>query len=95
MRDHSKWVIWPEYLDARRSRKEGRRVPLNLAVPKPTIKEIIKSAKMLDLNPVYVEDKRYPKNWWASKGLVLVDKKAPKEKILKLIAQKIRELRST
>jgi len=89
-----KIVIYPQYLNSKLSRSEGRRIPLNIAVPNPSIDEILKAAEDLGLNPVYEDDKRYPRNWWMVKGRVIVDKKNySKARILRMIAIKIREYR--
>lgn len=40
-------VVWPIYLDADRSRGDGRRVPLDLAVSAPSIEEIAAAAKQI------------------------------------------------
>ena len=85
-------VIYPAYLDSSLSRKEGRRVPRSLAVHNPRIEEIVKAAEELGLNPI-VEDSKYPRLWWRYKVRIVVDKVDSKQKILKMIAEKIKELR--
>ena len=84
MRD--KWVIWPIYFDADASRKDGRKVPKELAIKNPSIDEIFKIAKKLGFNPVK-EDKAYPKRWWRKEGRLLVDKKDRKIRMLIKIAE--------
>lgn len=86
-----KIVIYPQYIDSTKSRSEGRRIPKHIAVSKPRIEEIIEAAEELGLNPEY-EDSAYPREWWI-KGRVAVDKVGSKINTLKLIAQKIKELR--
>ncbi len=85
-------VVYPEYLDLRRSRSEGRRVRRDKAVPNPKIEEIMRAAEELGLNPTY-EEASYPRNWWEHRGRVIVDKKDSKQSILRRIAEKIREYR--
>lgn len=85
-------VIYPAYIDSSLSRKEGRRVPKSIAVYNPRIEEIIKAAEELGLNPI-VEDSMYPKLWWKYKARIVVDKVCSKQRILKMIAEKIKELR--
>ena len=85
-------VVWPENIDSRKSRGRGRKVPLKFSVKNPTIDEIYKAAEKLGLNPE-IEEKKYPKNWWESKGRVVVDKKGSKLETLKLIAIEILKMR--
>jgi len=90
MRD--KWVIWPVYFDAEVGRKEGRKIPKELAVKNPTVDEIYMAAKKLGLNPVK-EEKAYPKRWWKKEGRILVDKKERKLEVIRKIAEIIKQSR--
>ncbi|MEM0366385.1 MAG: signal recognition particle protein Srp19 [Acidilobaceae archaeon] len=87
-----KIVVWPVYIDEIVSRSSGRRIPKSKAVRKPTIDEIKNAAELLGLNP-QIEEKSYPREWWDYRVRVLVDKVAPKRRILEQIASKILELR--
>ena len=82
-------VLYPEYFDSNLTRAEGRRVPRAIAVPAPTIHDIEKAARGLELDPVIEEDVSYPKRWWRKNGRVLVRKKYPKGKLLHFIAKRI------
>ncbi len=93
LKDKTRLVIWPVYLDATKSRGEGRILPAKDAVKSPVLKEIERAALELDLAPVVEADKAHPKSWWTISGRVLVDKKAPKSVIAKQIAQKINKTR--
>jgi len=87
-----KIVIYPAYLDSSLSRKEGRRIPRSIAVHNPRPEEIIRAAEELGLNPI-IEDSRYPRLWWRYRVRIVVDKVGSKQKILRMIARKILELR--
>ena len=89
----SRTCIWLANLDAKVSRSRGRKVPRELAVPKPTLKEVVEAAEQLGLDPIVEENKSYPKSWWQHKGRVLVKKVNSKINILKAIARKILENR--
>ncbi len=89
LNEKGKLIIWPVYLDATRSRAEGRILSTRDSVKSPVLKEIEKAAQELKLNPVVEPDKAYPKSWWTVSGRVLVDKKGPKSVVVKQIAQKI------
>jgi signal recognition particle subunit SRP19 len=93
LKNKAKLVIWPVYLDATKSRGEGRILSSKDAVKSPVLKEIEKAAIELNLAPVVETDKAYPKSWWVISGRVLVDKKAPKSVIAKQIAQRITKTR--
>lgn len=93
LKDKTKLVIWPVYLDATKSRGEGRILSVKDSVKSPVLKEVEKAAMELNLAPVVETDKPYPKSWWTGGGRVLVDKKGPKSIIVKQIAQKINKTR--
>ncbi|PHP45413.1 signal recognition particle protein Srp19, partial [Methanosarcinales archaeon ex4572_44] len=42
-----KFVIWPSYLDATKSRREGRTVPKKYSVRQPSLKELESAAREL------------------------------------------------
>ncbi|MDJ1420988.1 MAG: signal recognition particle protein Srp19 [Candidatus Methanoperedens sp.] len=93
LKDKNKLIIWPVYLDATKSRAEGRILPMKESIKSPTLKEIEKAAAELNLGPVVETDKAYPKSWWTTGGRVLVDKKGPKSITVKQIAQRINKTR--
>jgi len=86
-------IIWPSYLDASLPRSRGRRLSLQSAIRSPRIDEIVKAARQLGLDPI-VEDRDYPRRWWADKRRVIVLKRGSKLETLKAIAEEIRGLRS-
>lgn len=90
------YVVYPEYFDKNRSRNQGRRVPLSLAVEDPELPRISKACQLLGLEYEKQPDKAFPSNWWNKKGRILIkiDKKnkVPKEALLKEIAKKAKKL---
>jgi signal recognition particle subunit SRP19 len=64
-------VIWPAYLDAERSRSEGRRIPEDLAVPDPTVDEIASAVQQVGYDAVIERDKTYPREY-EPRGRVVV-----------------------
>jgi len=91
---NEKLVIWPSYLDATKSRRDGRTVAKKHSVKQPSLNEIQSAARELGLNPVAEPNKAYPKTWWVISGRVLVDKKTPKTITAKEICKIIRKNRS-
>ena len=92
MRKLDKAIIWPVYFDTTKTRKEGRRVPKNLAVQSPKIDEIKQAVDKLGLeNEVNIEA-HFPKNHWAKTGMILVEKREAKEKDINNIEAVIADL---
>jgi signal recognition particle subunit SRP19 len=89
MRKQDKIIIWPAYFDHAKTRKNGRRVPKNLAVPSPKIMELQEAAQKLGLEFEVVTDKDYPKTPWAKTGMLLVEKKGSKEHVINRIAKQL------
>jgi len=87
-------LIWPVYIDSKLTKKEGRKIAKKYAVPSPTLREISKAAKKLNLNPEVEKDKSYPSLWWESSGRVSVDKKMAKTEILIKACNMIKGFRS-
>ena len=89
----SEVVIWPAYIDAEKSKTEGRKIPKKLAVASPKLAEIEKAAKKLGHKPQTEKEKAYPKTWWDKSGLVMVEKKKSKNLILREISAEIKKNR--
>lgn len=87
-------VIWPAALDAERSRKEGRRVSRDLAVPSPTVDEIARAVQQVGYDAVVERDKRYPREY-EIRGRVLVQNAddAGKSDLLQAVAAYVLALR--
>lgn len=94
MRKLDKAIIWPVYFDAAKTRKEGRRVPKNLAVQSPKIDEIKMAVDRLGLKNEIRPETHFPKMHWAKTGMLLVEKKEPKEKIIQKIAKQLIKIKS-
>jgi signal recognition particle subunit SRP19 len=94
MRKQDKAIIWPAYFDQAKSRNEGRRVPKSLAVPSPKIDEVTEAVQKLGLKHEVRPEVGYPKTPWLKTGLLLVEKKEPKEQIIKKIATQLLKIRS-
>jgi len=64
-------VIWPAYLDAAKTRAEGRRVSRELAVEEPTVEEIAQAVQQVGYDAVIERSKTYPREY-EPRGRVLV-----------------------
>lgn len=93
MRKQDKAIIWPAYFDVSKTRKNGRRVPKNMAVVSPKVDELQIAAARLRLHNE-VAEAGYAKTPWSKSGMILVEKKAPKEQIIKQLAKQLIKVRS-
>jgi signal recognition particle subunit SRP19 len=94
MKDEKRTIIWPAYLDSKRTKTEGRKIPKNQAVSSPKLREVIQAAEKLGLNPEVEKYKSYPPSWWESSGRVIIDKKMGKRAVLFKISNLIRGSRN-
>jgi len=82
-------IIYPAYIDSSLSRKQGRRIPRDQAVAKPTLREIARAAEKLGLEPVIEAEAHYPRTWFTRKGRVVVAKRGSKRSLLRMLAREI------
>jgi signal recognition particle subunit SRP19 len=95
MRKLDKAIIWPIYFDSSKSRKEGRRVPKNLAVQSPKIDELKQAADKLGLKNEVNLDAHFSKMPWIKTGMLLIEKKEAKEKIIQKIAKQLMKIKGS
>lgn len=86
-------IIWLPYLDCSFKRKYGRRVPLTICVETPKSEEILEVCRKLGLKCNYVE-KKYPRTWFKTTGLVIIKSQSKKNYIVKNIAKELKSLRA-
>lgn len=94
MRKLDKVIIWPIYFDGNKARKDGRRVSKNLAVQSPKILEVKDAVDRLGLKNEVKPEAHYPRMPWATIGMLLVEKKEAKEKIIQKIAKQLVKIKS-
>ena len=94
MRKLDKAIIWPIYFDSAKTRKEGRRVPKNMAVQSPKIAEIKEATDKLGLKNEINFEAHFPKIPWAKSGMLLVEKTEAKEKIIQKISKQLIKVKS-
>lgn len=87
-------IIWPTYINSKRSRGEGRKINKSDAVSDPKLTEISRAARKLNLNPKTEDDKSYPRFWWEDSGRIIIEREdISKYKVLVEISQMIKSLR--
>ena len=87
-------VIWPAYLDAAKTRAEGRRVPRELVVEQPTVDEIAAAVQQVGYDAVIERERTYPREY-EPRGRVLVKDAddASKNDLVQAIAAYVAALR--
>lgn len=89
-RDERVLVLWPHYFDAELSRREGRRVPKDLAVEKPRVQDVAKAARSIGGKVTLDDAAKPPRFWDQRKGRVLVEgAEDSKEEVLKQVARRL------
>jgi signal recognition particle subunit SRP19 len=94
MRKLDKFIIWPIYFDSSKTRREGRRVPKNLAVVSPKITEIKEAADKLGLENEINLEAHFPKMPWAKSGMLLVEKREAKEETIQDLAKHLQKIKA-
>jgi signal recognition particle subunit SRP19 len=94
MRKQDKIIIWPAYFDQTKTRKNGRRVPKSLAVQHPKIVEVKMAVERLGLKHEVTPEAGYPKTPWLKNGMIMVEKKGSKERVIRKIANQLLKIRS-
>ncbi|WXG40940.1 MAG: signal recognition particle subunit SRP19/SEC65 family protein [Candidatus Freyarchaeum deiterrae] len=88
MKQKNKIILYPEYFDSKLTREKGRRVPLKLSVPSPTVEELALVSKRLGYNFEMDPESAYPSNWWNKQGRLLLTKEdLNKNEVVKNIAK--------
>jgi len=86
-------VIWPVYFDLNESR-ELRRVPKELAIPSPKLDEICRALDILGLKYEVVSGAAHPSRHWEKTGYLFVEKKGPKEQLIREVASLLKKIRA-
>ena len=86
-------VIWPVYFDLNESRRL-RRVPKELAIPGPKLEEICRALDILGLRYEVVSGAAHPSRHWEKTGYLLVEKREPKEQLMRKIASLLKRIKA-
>ncbi|MFX0172837.1 MAG: signal recognition particle subunit SRP19/SEC65 family protein [Candidatus Hodarchaeota archaeon] len=89
-RDRTHYFVFPEYLDKSLTRREGRRLPFSEAIDNPRLLEIKLAAEKLGYDYELRDNASYPRQWWESKGLILIEKRTSKLNTLREISSEIK-----
>jgi signal recognition particle subunit SRP19 len=92
MKDYDRLVIWLDYFNSSISRAEGRRLPLNMAVRNPTLKELEEAARRGGYNPELVVA-AHPKRMFTQSGYVSIERRKGKTQVIREIAARLSAIR--
>ena len=81
-------IIYPCYFDSQSTREQGRRVPLSIAKPDPSMKDIIIALKKNKLS-YQLEEKSHPLYWWKGDGRAVVTHTGSKQELLHKLSKDI------
>lgn len=79
-------VIWPAYLDAEKTRGEGRRVPLDMAIDDPTIEEIAAAVQQIGYDTVVDRNATYPREYTPRGRVIVKDVDDAKNDLIQAVA---------
>jgi|FaiFalFF_MnMetaG_3_1042247.scaffolds.fasta_scaffold00551_12 signal recognition particle subunit SRP19 len=85
-------ILWVDYFNSNLSRREGRRVPRDMAVSNPTLEELEEAARRIGLQP-HSSPARIPRRNWVDSGYIMVKKTAPKQRMLLEVAKHLAQVR--
>ena len=89
-------LIYPTYLDSQKTRREGRRVPSDIAVEDPTVGEIELALKKIGYSSEIEQDKSYSRQPWVKTGRVRVKNSSDSAKndIIQAVAAYVKAIRN-
>lgn len=86
-------VLWPAYLDADKSRSEGRRVPRSLAVEDPTVEEIAAAVQQVGYDAIVDRDATYPREHTARGRVRVPDVEDSKNDLIQAVGAYLAAMR--
>lgn len=91
---NDKVIVWPQYLDSELTRREGRRIPKNLAAPDVDVRVLEKAAENIGLECEIEPDKKYPRTPTRKSGYILLDNEQGhnKKRVLLMLAKGVRRI---
>ncbi|MBS3793692.1 MAG: signal recognition particle subunit SRP19/SEC65 family protein [Candidatus Thorarchaeota archaeon] len=95
MKERDGLIIWPEYMDAKLTRAEGRRIAANLCVNDPSANLLRLAAKVIGHEAEVIQGKRYPRHPSEDRGgyIVLENPQGhSKKRLLMMLAKGARKV---
>ncbi len=94
--DAKEIIIWPQYFDAELSRRLGRKVSVDDAIPSPKPEEVEEALARLGFE-FESRDARYPRVWWVKSRMFKVKVPGGKAKteVLREVARELKNVRES
>lgn len=86
-------TIWPQYLDKSLTLNEGRKISKDDSVKEPSIHEIERALKRLNLKYSLQKENAYPGKWYDKSGRVLVEWDGTKLELIRTVSLEIKKMR--
>ena len=86
-------AIWPQYMDKDLTLSEGRKIALDDCVKEPTINDIERALKRLNLPHSLQKENAYPGKWYEKSGRALVEWEGTKLELIRTISLEIKQMR--
>ena len=86
-------TIWPQYLNKNLSLSEGRKISLEDSVKEPTLNDIERALKRLNLPHSVQKEVSYPGKWYEKSGRVLVEWEGTKLELIRTVSLEIKNMR--
>lgn len=87
-------TIWPQYMNRNLSLNEGRKISLEDSVKDPTVNDIERALKRLNLPHSVQKEFSYPGKWYEKSGRVLVEWEGTKLELIRKISLEIKNMRN-
>ena len=87
-------TIWPQYLDKDLTLKQGRKIAKEYAVKQPTLNEIERALKRLNLPHSVQKEFSYPGKLYEKSGRVLVEWDKTKLELIREVSLEIKNMRN-
>lgn len=86
-------VIWPAYLDAGKTRSEGRRVPGDIAVDDPEVEEIAAAVQQIGYDASIEREATYPREYEPRGRVIVKDVEDSKNDLIQAVAAYLAAIR--
>ena len=87
-------TVWPQYLNKNLSLSQGRKIAKEYAVSDPSINDIEKALKRLNLQYSLQKEAKYPGKWYEKSGRILVEWEGTKLELINEISLKMKEFKN-
>jgi len=86
-------IIYPSYIDSKKTKGQGRKLGRAHCVDSPSLDEIKKACEILKMEHEIESEKAYPRSWWEKGRVIVKNENKKKLAILKEVAGEIKKLR--